>query len=60
MSDYEYGLFDSTEDKELICRGKLKQAFHESMEENQIMPGSPDYDYFMDIINSVPAEKKEW
>ena len=59
MSEYEYGLFDSTKDKELICRGKVKQAFHEAMEENQIMPGSPDYDYFMEIIDSVPASGKE-
>lgn len=59
MFEYEYGLFDSTEDKELICRGKVKQAFHEAMEENQIMPGSPDYDYFMEIIDSVPASGKE-
>ena len=59
MSDYEYGLFDSTEDKELICRGKLKQAFHEAMEENQIMPGSPDYDYFLEIIDRVPKAEEE-
>ena len=59
MCDNGKDSFQSKKDQEIICRSDVKMAFHIGMEANQIMPGSPDYDYFMEIIDSVPAYSKE-
>ena len=59
MCEKDKNLFQSKKDQELICRSDVKMAFHIGMEANQIMPGSPDYDYFMEIIDSVPAYSKK-
>ena len=59
MNYIDNNMFQKKKDKELVRRGAVKQAICDAMEENQVMPGSPDYDYFMEIIDSVPKAEEE-
>ena len=59
MNNIYNNMFQEKKDKELVRRGAVKQAICDAMEENQIMPGSPDYDYLLGIIDSVPKAEEE-
>lgn len=59
MNNIYNNMFQEKKDKELVRRGAVKQAFCDAIEENQIMPGSPDYDYFLEIIDRVPKAEEE-
>ena len=59
MNNIYNNMFQEKKDKELVRRGAVKQAICDAMEENQIMPGSPDYGYLLGIIDSVPKAEEE-
>ena len=59
MNNIYNNKFEGRKDRELVRRGAVKQAICDAMEENQIMPGSPDYDYFLEIIDRVPKAEEE-
>ena len=46
-------------DKDIVLREDIVAAFETMFEEQQIMVGSPDYDYIMKFIKGIPNAKLE-
>ena len=46
-------------DKDIVLREDIVAAFETMFEEQQIMVGSPDYDYIMQFIKGIPNAKLE-
>ena len=51
--------FIDSYDHELVLREDIIAAFEEMFEEQQIMYGSPDYEFLMNLIKRIPNAKSE-
>ena len=51
--------FIDSYEQELVLREDIIAAFEKMFEEQQIMYGSPDYEFLMGIIKGIPSAKAE-
>ena len=45
--------------KDVVLKEDVIKSFKNFLEEEQILPNTPDYDVYMNIINSIPIAKLE-